>query len=79
MTIAEEDEELGINCVGANNDYVDMSKSNIITSMHPLQRANMEILMKYNPKLSNEYELSRITGKYVKSDLGKPIKKIEEE
>jgi len=32
-----------------DNDFIDMSKVNILTSMHPGRRANRRILKKMNP------------------------------
>ena len=56
-------EDLGVNCISVDNDYVDMSKVNILTSMHPYRRANMQILKRHNPKLVfSEQEEAAATG-----------------
>ena len=33
------------------NDFVDMSKVNILTSLHPYRKTNRKILKKHNPRL----------------------------
>ena len=56
-------EDLGVNCISADNDYIDMSKVNILTSMHPYRRANMQILKRHNPKVVfSEQEEATATG-----------------
>ena len=48
---AKVEEADAYDCISAANDYVDMSKVNILTAMHPHRRANKKILKKHNPKL----------------------------
>ena len=44
----------GLNSISVDNDFIDMSMSNIITAMHPFRRANMDIYKKHNPNIDFE-------------------------
>ena len=45
-----------LNCISADNDFVDLSSVNILAAQHPFRESNMENFKRINPSIDFDRE-----------------------